>query len=110
MQFFLLVPKIRTIVKVEITISVKKFNFCKVYKTSFPGVAIEIFTAGEGLDPKLSIDVYFMMKGYYRLRGDFGPCLQPQPGAATVCIEVLSTFKESFKPLVTPHIEKNGKA
>ena len=51
-----------------------------------------------------------MDKGYYRLRGDFGPCLQPQPGAATMCIEVLSTFKESFKPLVTPHIEKNGKA
>ena len=54
--------------------------------------------------------ISLLVKGYYRLRGDFGPCLQPQPGAATVCIEVLSTFKESFKPLVTPHIEKNGKA
>ena len=36
--------------------------------------------------------------------------LQPQPGHASMCIEVLSTFKESFKPLVTPHIEKNRKA
>ena len=50
-----------------------------------------------------------LIKGYYRLRGDFGPCLQPQPGAATVCKEVLSTFKESLKALVIPHIEKNGK-
>ena len=57
-----------------------------------------------------TLAILVVLKGYYRLRGDFGPCLQPQPGAATVCIEVLSTFKESFKPPVAPHIGKNGKA